>query len=286
MLALLLLPIVGTRALALSGSAGNHLAQEVVSSSSAELDRLRAIQRAVRDGECTNTFEERKIEEVGGKHSATYGEITPRGFETLARRLQLASEDTFADLGSGLGRTVQQAARDYDVKRSVGIELSDSRHRLALAALEKERPAPFVDRCELICGDIADEAMWSAPLQDVTCIFFASLLMSPELMRRVGDRIEASEDVRAVASLKRWKPENGGLGGFVEQAECEYCETSWTAPLALVRADGSPAEEAGEQPKGSKVYIYLRDERTERRPDPVDSTSSVAATSFSCGRYK
>ena len=49
--------------------------------------------------------------------------------------------------------------------------------------------------------------------------------------------------------------------GFVEQADCEYCETSWTAPLALVRSDGVSLAGLGQEddePKGSKVYIYLR----------------------------
>eukprot|EP00966_Prymnesium_polylepis_P241670 5588653-Prymnesium_polylepis.1 len=39
---------------------------------------------------------------IGGPNADRYGEITPRGFAALGRRIQLGSEDTFADLGSGI----------------------------------------------------------------------------------------------------------------------------------------------------------------------------------------
>lgn len=233
--------------------------------SAAEVLRLRAIQRAVRDGD-VNEFEEASIEKVGGKLSATYGEITPRGFSTLAARMALAREDVYCDLGSGLGRTVMQAAREHGCRKSVGVELSSTRHNAALRLLDHERPAAFADRCELVQGDIADPTLWppttDAPLAGVTCVYVASLLFNDELMRRLADRIEDCDTIRVVATLKRWQPESGGLHGFTEAAP-EYCETSWTAPLALVRDDGIPPEASwGDDDAanpGSCVYIYVRD---------------------------
>ena len=95
---------------------------------------LAAIRRAARDGECLSELEELHIIRVGGEHAATYGEITPAGFTTLAQRLRLAADDEFTDLGSGLGRCVVQAAVASGVRRATGVEIAASRHALATKA--------------------------------------------------------------------------------------------------------------------------------------------------------
>ena len=64
-------------------------------------------------GRCTTAQGDAAIEAIGGPESAVYGEITTIGFRTLAGRLKLGSGDTFTDLGSGLGRAVLQAVREF-----------------------------------------------------------------------------------------------------------------------------------------------------------------------------
>ena len=67
---------------------------------------LAAVMRAASDGRCTSEEEDRVIATIGGNKAATYGEITPLGLRALAARLHMSEADTFADLGSGLGRAV------------------------------------------------------------------------------------------------------------------------------------------------------------------------------------
>lgn len=66
---------------------------------------------------------------------ATYGEITPRGLAFLLHHANASSGDVFADIGSGVGRAVLQAALQFPLRAAVGIELSSSRHATACAAL-------------------------------------------------------------------------------------------------------------------------------------------------------
>merc|ERR1719201_180346 len=58
--------------------------------SDAEDERLRTVRRALRDGMITSDVEEAAISAVGGDHAGVYGEITPRGFSTLAAAMDLA----------------------------------------------------------------------------------------------------------------------------------------------------------------------------------------------------
>merc|ERR1719152_220445 len=96
--------------------------QSVALSALTREEALSSIRRAAREGEVCSTFEEQLVERVSGPHSATYGEITPRGFSRLATRLQLDRNDHFVDLGSGLGRTVVQAVTEFGVAQSSGVE--------------------------------------------------------------------------------------------------------------------------------------------------------------------
>ena len=78
--------------------------------------------------------EKAMINAIGGSSAATYGEITTLGFAQLAHRLKLGPDDVFADLGSGTGKTVLQAASEFGASRAWGVELSPSRHASAMMA--------------------------------------------------------------------------------------------------------------------------------------------------------
>jgi len=78
--------------------------------------------------------EKAMINAIGGSSAATYGEITALGFAQLAHRLKLGPDDVFADLGSGTGKTVLQAASEFGASRAWGVELSPSRHASAMMA--------------------------------------------------------------------------------------------------------------------------------------------------------
>jgi hypothetical protein len=228
-------------------------AEEQRGGRTAEEERLRAVARAARDGECTSGVEEEHIKAVGGEFADAYGEITPVGFRTLAVRMGLGDSDVFADLGSGLGRCTVQAAAEFGVRRAVGVELAHSRHRLAIRALARETQS-VAERVDLVCSDCASDCLWEAnqgALGGVTCLYASSLLFSPELMSRLAGHINRAPHLRVVASFKRWGASE--LSGFREEDPPVRCETSWTASLVVI-GGGSAVEPA----PGSPLYIYRR----------------------------
>ena len=231
-------------------------------SAAAESARLNAIFSAASQGRFIAKEEEEAISAVGGPRAARYGEITPKGFSTLAARLSLSESDTFADLGSGIGKACSQAVQEFGVRCAVGIELSSTRH--ATAVEERQGlESSIAERVLLECGDCADEAFWSPPkvafcskglckqpgglLADATVLWICSELYSDELMGRIGERICGS-NVRAVATLRAFP---GGLDGYERQEPPERCEMSWRAALMDPR---KPDEELA----GSPVIIYER----------------------------
>ena len=190
------------------------------------------------------------LQEQSGEAAAlTYGEITPRGFQTLAARLQLGPSETFADLGSGHGKAVAQAVTEFGVAGSVGVEITRSRHEMA-ASLRATLPSSEAERVHLVCGDCASAEVWQAgqPLAEVTVAYAASLLFDRELLERLAARLAGAPRLRTVATLRRFP---GGLRGFEEREPPEHCEMSWTAKMVV------PSEPDGRHP-GSPVYVYER----------------------------
>jgi len=208
--------------------------------------RLRAIQRAARDGMCTTAIEDAAMDRVGGPHASTYGELTPRGFSALGQKIGLGPADTFVDCGSGLGRLVHQAVHEFGSRRSFGVEYAASRHRLAVALCNTISDG---NRVKLIQGDCADERVWRMCLSTCTVAFCSNLLFDRELNVRLQRCLESATSLRTVASLKPWPT---GLQGFCKPYEI-CCETSWSAPIAVVGSAGE-AQPHG----GSTVYVYER----------------------------
>jgi len=101
----------------------------------AEQERLNAVSRNVKEGRIASN-ESAAIDALVGRGSSGYGEITPKGFRQLATRLAIGPSDHFADLGSGVGKAVVQAVAEFDVLSSYGIEISTTRHGLAVSALD------------------------------------------------------------------------------------------------------------------------------------------------------
>lgn len=224
------------------------------SPSDADAARARKVRRAARDGMCTSVAEDADIEAIGGAFASTYGEITPNGFSTLGEAMQLCDDDVFVDCGSGLGRTVVQAARDFGTRSAIGVEFAPSRHRLAINSLsrdgDKESDKDVRSRVRLIQGDCADEALWALPLAGATAVFASNLLFDDALNDRLRERLEDCGTIRCVAALKHWKD---GLQGYGDAIEVR-CETSWS-----IGASGFDFEAGGVQPHaGTPVYLYHR----------------------------
>lgn len=159
----------------------------------------------------------------GGRKEHVYGEITTEGFRKLAQACGLGPSDVFVDLGSGLGAVVLQAAEEFRVRRSCGVELAPSRHRLALAA-RSAAPAEVRERVVLVEGDIGASETAGLLMEKSTVLWLANLLFDGPLERRIAVLIEASPAVRCVAALR---PISGGLDGFELDKAPVLCQMSW-----------------------------------------------------------
>jgi len=71
--------------------------------------------------------------------SPTYGELDQMGIGQLLHSASLGPDDTFVDVGSGLGKLVVLAAALTAVGAAWGIELSPSRHKKALRGADQLR---------------------------------------------------------------------------------------------------------------------------------------------------
>ena len=207
------------------------------------------IWRGVDEGKIAES-ESAHIDALAGPRAATYGEITAKGFTKLAKRLKLGPSDRFADLGSGIGRTVVQAVTEFDVAASYGVEMSPTRHARAMAGRQALATADS-ERITLVLGDCCESTEWAegGGLHDATVVWACSKMFGDPLMERIGELIAANGHVRTVASLKHFP---GGVIGFTEQRPPEQCEMSWTVSLAI------DMDHANSAP-GMPVYIYSRD---------------------------
>ncbi len=134
----------------------------------------------------------------------TYGEITFTGAKILLRDLRFTYKDIFYDLGSGIGKMVTQAYLTTPAKKTVGIELALTRHKLALKVQEElQKIGKVQENRELIYvnGDIVN-----VPIDDATIIYICSTCFSEELMSILTLRLSGLKHGLRVATLKKLAP--------------------------------------------------------------------------------
>ena len=164
----------------------------------------------------------------------------------------------FYDLGSGGGRLVIQSHLEIpSLSRSVGIELSPSRHKIALDTWENlmqtgdaarirnlaekswgvESNSQIKPTVELHEGDL-----FKLDISQVTHMYVSSLCFSDDMLERLVDKIEMEgKSLQIVASL-RMLPKSKRDQARIKQFELgnapwqEFIEMSWTK----ARGDGCP----------------------------------------------
>jgi len=144
----------------------------------------------------------------------SYGEIPQESAAQLFQNpmVNLKPGDTFADLGSGLGRLVVDAALVANVKRAVGVELSSSRSSSACHALSnvtKAMPASqggwraerHESEVDLYEGNILD--LGKDFLGQVNVAYVANLCFRPDLLNAVAVKLSRDlPDGARVVSLR------------------------------------------------------------------------------------
>jgi SAM-dependent methyltransferase len=101
-------------------------------------------------------------------------------------------EDVFIDVGSGMGRAVFLAARNYRFKRVIGVELSEVLNGVARANIDRNRERLRCPDIELFTTDVLD---YEVP-DDVTVAFFNNPFVGAVFTVAI-DKLLASVDRRS-----------------------------------------------------------------------------------------
>jgi hypothetical protein len=136
-----------------------------------------------------------------GLYSPTYGELTFRGGQELLdhafRHLPINKKSTLFDLGSGVGKFCIQASITHAkaLERVVGIEISPSRHAIALHALFKLGDSSIShSEVNFRCDDLLTASITG----ELQIIFCASLTFSTHVVTSLSKRLS---DVASAGSL-------------------------------------------------------------------------------------
>ncbi|HBS47960.1 TPA: hypothetical protein DEO28_02920 [Candidatus Dependentiae bacterium] len=142
-----------------------------------------------------------KITNQGG--APTYGEITYESLETIIKDLKMTKKDIFCDLGCGIGKVCVQVRLTTPVKKSIGIELSESRVKQA------QEIKTLLERKQLISnkgGKILKfykQNILEADLKDVTVVFMCSTCFSEDLMKKITKKLSSCKKGLKVVTLKQ-----------------------------------------------------------------------------------
>ncbi len=146
-------------------------------------DPRAVIHRLYRDQYGYKLSEADKQRVLATRSSPTYGEILPHATTELAQELKLGPDDTFYDLGSGLGKVVLQLAMSVPLAGCFGLELVRNRHRIAsnMLARVREQGLLLAAACEFHRANFM-----SAPLDDATVVYTCSTAFSAEFMNELA----------------------------------------------------------------------------------------------------
>lgn len=125
------------------------------------------------------------IRKEGG--APTYGEITYKSAEQLITDLKLGKKDVFYDLGCGVGKLVTQVFLSTPVKKSVGIELSQTRIEGAMKVAQQLKAERKITKKHFI--EFLHKNITEANMHDATAVFMCSTCFSDDLMNKIVDKL-------------------------------------------------------------------------------------------------
>ena len=125
--------------------------------------------------------EYKMIEKKGG--NATYGEIKYDSLQCILEDLNLTWDDVFYDLGSGVGKVVMQTYLNTPVKKSVGIELSPTRHQRAMKAYTLLAQRTTLQENKTL--QLLEKNILDVDLSDATVVYMCSTCYPKPLMQKL-----------------------------------------------------------------------------------------------------
>jgi precorrin-6B methylase 2 len=135
------------------------------------------------------------------QNPTTYGEILPSSVTTIINLLNIKPNDVFYDLGSGSGKVPTQFFLQTKAKKNTGIELVPFRHNISTQIknkLQKTFSDKFLSQqLQFINGDILTQ-----DLTDATIVYMASTCFSNELLQKITNKLNESNNLRAIITLK------------------------------------------------------------------------------------
>ena len=143
------------------------------------------------------------IRKNGG--NPTYGEITHDSTTKLFKILNLTKDDVIYDLGSGVGKFILQAYLNTTVKKTVGVELSKTRIKLANEALSRFKIQNHLRKNASI--EFREENFSKTDISDAIVIYLCSTCFSPELMKAISNKMLKCKKGLKIATLKTLPPD-------------------------------------------------------------------------------
>lgn len=170
----------------------------------------------------------------------------PSGWLFLRRALpprEVRPEDVFLDYGSGLGRVVYLAARDYRFGRVIGVDISDELNSRARHNIDRNRRRL---RCHNVQFVTADALTYRIP-DDVTVVYMFNPF-GGDVFRAAVDAILSSLDraprsIRFVYTNPMMEDYLAGRGRFelVRRVPIRRRRTPFKRPYISVYRVGGPA---------------------------------------------
>jgi hypothetical protein len=164
-----------------------------------------------------------------------------------------AANHQFFDLGSGGGRLVIQSYLELpSVCRSVGVELSPTRHEIAMTRLNNLKSSGDLDRIRQLASRVLEKSDGNLPskidlyqgdlfqldISEATHIYISSLCFTDEMLERIVHKMESeATSLQIVASLRLLPLRKSSAKRIVRLGDKpwqEFIEMTWN------KGDGCP----------------------------------------------
>lgn len=132
----------------------------------------------------------------------TYGEILYESIVHLLSQMTLSEQDSFLDLGSGLGKVVIQVFLQSAVKESRGIEIIPELYDQSIIASQKIKEAlpVFFEKERKLTFQLG--SFLEIPLHGASILLIGSVLFSPAMLCALGKIIDSTDSIHTVLTLR------------------------------------------------------------------------------------
>lgn len=173
-------------------------------------------------------YQESKAKRFTSNIDQTYGEILPHSVSKLLAYLNLTDQDSFLDLGAGMGKLLLQVFLESKIHTAIGIEIDMQLHEQAQLSLQKAKkqvPEFFLQRrIEFLNASFLEYA-----LPQTTHALIASPCFTISTLDTLVRNINNINSLKTLISLRPL----AGLKNLVFKRTLRI-ECSWDTALAYI----------------------------------------------------